>query len=192
MRRRNAWDLARQPGEDLLDDVVEDVAVARPEPAHQLGVVGPAAQRDRRQPQRRRPALGPVGELLDLGGGELDAGRPHERGRLGRREAEVLGAHLEELAAGAQAGERERWIGARGDREPGPRRETLDEGRDEPMDGGLIDDVVVVEDEDRAVSGRCEAVEDVGQGELGIEGPGPRAPSRPPSRPPVRAVAAAR
>ena len=58
--------LARQAGEDLLDDVVEDVAVARPEPPHQVGVVRPAAQRDRGQPQRRRPPLGPVGELLDL------------------------------------------------------------------------------------------------------------------------------
>ena len=54
----------------------------------------------------------------------------------------------------------------------GPRREALDEGRDEPVDGRLVDHVVVVEHQDRAVSGRCDAVEDAGQGELGIEGPG--------------------
>ena len=137
--------LARQAGENLLDDVVEDVAVARPEPPHQVGVVGPAAQRDRGQPQRRSPTLGPIGEILDLRGGELDPGRPHECGRLRRREAEVLGAHLEELAAGTQARERERWIGARRDREPGSGRETLDEGRHQPMDGRLLDDVVVVQ-----------------------------------------------
>ncbi len=40
------------------------------------------------------------------------------------------------------------------------------------MDGRLIDQVVVVEHQDGAVSGRCDAVEDAGQGELGIEGLG--------------------
>ena len=119
-------------------------------------------------------------------------GRAHERVGLGRGEAEVLGADLEELAAGPQAGERERWIGARGDREPGARREALDEGRDEPMDGRLIDQVVVVEHQDRAVSGRCDAVEDAGQGELGIEGLGVERRRCPPFHPPGAAVAAAR
>ena len=168
--------LARQSGENLLDDIVQDVAVARPEPPHQVGMVGSAAEGDRCEPQRGSPPLGSLGELFDLRGGKLDAGRADERSRLGRREAEVLGANLEQLAAGPQAGERERWIGARCDREPGSRRKTLDEGCHEAMDGRLLDDVVVIEHEHRAASGRCKAVEDGGKGELGVEGPGVELP----------------
>ena len=44
--------LGRQPGKDLLDDVVEDEAVGRPEPPHQLGLVG----RPRRETAARRNA----------------------------------------------------------------------------------------------------------------------------------------
>jgi hypothetical protein len=62
-----------------------------------------------------------------------------------------------------------RWWGWGGARDPGAWREALDEGRDELMDGRLIDQVVVVEHQDRAVSGGRDAVEDAGQGELGVE-----------------------
>ncbi len=107
-------------------------------------------------------------------GVELDRCRSEQLVGLGLGEAEVLGAHLEELAARTEPGERQRRIGARGDRQPRPEREALDEGRDEPMDGRLVDHVVVVEHEDTSPAGPFRersryGVEDAGKGELGVE-----------------------
>ncbi len=148
--------------------------MGRPEPSHELGVVGAAAQGDSGQAQRRRPALGSLGELLDLGRRELDGGRAQELAGFGRREAEVLRADFQELSPRTQPGQRERRIGARGDRQPGPRGEPLDEGRDKPVDGGLTDHVVVVEHQHRPAGrpiprGLLDQGDDTGQGELRIE-----------------------
>ena len=48
--------------EDLLGQVVKDVPVAAGERGHEAGDVGLAAQRQGRQLQARRPALGPFGQ----------------------------------------------------------------------------------------------------------------------------------
>ena len=149
--------------------------MARPEACHELGVVRSTSKRHCREAQGRRPPFGPGGQLIDLERIEIELGRRQELGRLVGREAKVLPSDLEQLAAGPQPGQRQRWIGARGDGEPGTDRQALDEGRHQLMDGRLVDDVIVVEHEDdrawRRVVNISEPVQDAGHRELGVERP---------------------
>ena len=74
---------------------------------------GVAGERQRGQVDAGGPALGAGDEQLDVGAGELEPEPAvEELARLLGREAQVVGAQLEQLAAGAQRAERQRRVGA--------------------------------------------------------------------------------
>ena len=138
--------------EHLLDQVVQDEAVAAgervDEAGHPAGVpgAGAAAGRESGQLQPGGPSLGAVLEGGDVRRIEVEAHDVvEERVRLVGGEAQVRGAQLEELAAGAQPGQGQRRVGARGDGEGDLRRQVVEQERHRLVDVRRVDDVVVVE-----------------------------------------------
>ena len=89
----------------LFDQVVQHEAVAAGEGLDERGGVGAPLHGERGQLQAGNPALGAGFQGGDLGGGQV---QPHhlveELGGFVRGEAQVGGAQLDELAAGAAAG----------------------------------------------------------------------------------------
>ena len=102
--------------QDLLDQVVDDVAVVPGEAGDEAGDVVAPLHRERRQLERGDPAFGAPLQRGDVLRRQL---QPHHlvevRGGLVGREAQVGRADLDELAARAQAGQRQRRVGAAGD-----------------------------------------------------------------------------
>ena len=100
----------------LLDQVVDDVAVVAGEAGDEAGDVVAPLHRERRQLQRGDPALGAPLQRGDVACRQVQAHHLVEVGRrLVGREAQVGGADLDQLAARAQAGQRQRRIGPAGD-----------------------------------------------------------------------------
>ena len=134
--------------QDLLDQVVDDVAVVAGEAGDEPGDVVAALHRERGQLQRGDPALGARLQRGDVAGGERQAHRLVEvRRRLVRREPQVGGADLDQLAARPQPGQRQR-AGRRGWRSPGGRAAAGGRaGTPSPRGLRALDDVVVVEHE---------------------------------------------
>ena len=85
------------------------------------------------------------------------------RGGLVGREAQVGGADLDELAARAQAGQRQRRIGAAGDHQVQLRREMVEQEGHPVVDVAGVDDVVVVEHQHDIVRDGAELVEQRGE-----------------------------
>ena len=135
--------------EHLLDEVVDDEAVVAGEVVDERSDVVAVVQRQRCELQRGDPTFGPRFQRADLGGGEVQVHRVVE---VARRfvggEAEVGGADLEQLAAGAPSCERQRRIGPGGEHEVEAWRCVFDEEADRVVDVGRVDDVVVVQHED--------------------------------------------
>ena len=102
--------------QDLLDQVVDDVAVVAGEAGDEAGDVVAALHRQRRQLERGDPALGAPLQRGDVLGRQR---QPHHVVEVGRGlvggEAQVGGADLDQLAAGPQPGQRQRRVGAAGD-----------------------------------------------------------------------------
>jgi hypothetical protein len=90
-----------------------------------------------------------------------------EVGRLVGRKAQVGGAQLCQLAAGAQAGEGQVRILASGDDEPHTRRQVLEEEGELVIDLGRVDRVVVVEHEKDIPCRAVDFVDQVGKDRLG-------------------------
>ena len=137
--------------EDLVREVVEDEALAAAEGVDEGGGIGSIAQRDRRQLEAGDPALGALEEASDERWveGHIDIGEICPCFR--RRVPQVIGAQLEELAVGPQAGERERRVLAGQEDRVDERWSALDQEADEAMDRFGVDGVVVVEHEDEGV-----------------------------------------
>ena len=89
--------------EHLGQQVVGDGALAAGELGDESLGVGMAGERERRQPQPRRPPLGPRLEQGQALVRERDPGRGEQLARLLEREAQIGGPHLGQLAGEAQA-----------------------------------------------------------------------------------------
>ena len=99
--------------EHLLHEVVDDVAVVPGEAGDEAGGVVAPLEREGGQLERGDPPLGAALQGGDVGGVEVQADDVVEvRADLGRREAEVGGADLDQLAARTQPGQRQCGVGA--------------------------------------------------------------------------------
>ena len=116
--------------EHLLGQVVQDIAVAAGERGDEAVDVGLPAQRQARQLQPGRPALGPRGQrrgdrVRQRRTGPRPAGRSRDllqqRRRLPRREPQVRGAQLGQLPAGPQPRQGQGRVAAAGQRQVQPR-----------------------------------------------------------------------
>ena len=120
-----------------------------------------------------RPATQPSVRSLErvhVGGREVQPHHPvEELPRLGRGEAEVGGAHLGELPATAEPGQRQRWVGAGRDHQVQVVGEVVEEEGHRLVHVRRFDGVVVVENEDplrarRVLAGARDVVDERGQG----------------------------
>ena len=154
--------------QDLLHEVVEDEPVAAGEGIHELrGVLDPP-QRQAGELEPGDPPLGARLEGCHLGVVEVE---PHHVGEecvcLIGREPQVRGTQLDELPAGAQPRERERRVGPRRDRETGVRWQVVDQEGHRAVHLRCLDDVVVVEDQQRPARLQVEVVHHRGQDRFG-------------------------
>ena len=180
--------------EHLGRQVVGDQPVAAGEGGHERRRVGPVAQRQPGQLQPGRPALGALDQRRHLRVGQA---QPHalaqERGRLLGAEAQVGGAQLGQLAAGAQARQGQRRVLAGGDHQVQRRRQVVEQEGDRGVDGRRAHEVVVVEDQQTGVGQGGQVVDQVGEHDLGrrrLRGvePGQRRRARRPGRSSGRAA----
>src|SRR5215207_11671020 len=113
--------------EDLAGEEVDDVCARAVERADERPPVRRAGERQRSEVDPGRPALRPGDEEVDVGRRQREL-EPvvQELPRLAGREAQVVGAQLDQLAARAERAEREGRVSPRGDDE-------LDRGR-QPLD----------------------------------------------------------
>jgi hypothetical protein len=139
-------DVVGLSAEDLLDEVVHDVAVVPREPGNEARGVRAALERECRQLQRGDPALGAPLQGGDVGVCEVEADHVVQvRRHLGQREPEVGRPDLDEVAAGPQPGQRQSGIRAGADHQVHVGRQVLDEEGDIAGDGRAVGQVVVVE-----------------------------------------------
>ena len=100
------------------------------EPAHERVPILDCLERERREVEPGRPALGSLDEIVDVLGLEPELETiVQEHVCLGRSEAEVLGSQLEQLAVGAQRRQRERGLAPRCEHELERRGGVVDEPR---------------------------------------------------------------
>ena len=81
------------------------------------------------------------------------------RRSLVRREPQVSGPDLDQLAARPQPGQRQRRVSATGDHQVQPRRQVVEQERHRVVDLAGLDQVVVVEHQHDVAAGRAEVVE---------------------------------
>ena len=137
-----------EPRQDLVGDVVQDMAVARRKVADATRDVRLAGQREARQLQHRGPALGPRHERVEVVIRQLHAHPVREEDlRLLLGEEERVGPKLEELAVGPQPRERQARVLAGRDHQVGLGGQALEQGPDGAPDVRGSDHVVVVEHE---------------------------------------------
>ena len=132
----------------LGHEVVGHQPVPAGEGGHERRRVGPVAQRQPGQLQPGRPALGALDQRRHL---RLGQAQPHARAQQGGRlldaEAQVGRPHLDELAAGAQARQRQRRVLAAGDHQVQGRWQVVEQEGDRGVDGRGAHEVVVVQDQ---------------------------------------------
>ena len=93
-----------------------------------------------------------------------------ERVGLGRGEAKVGGSQLDELATAAQAGQRQRWVGAGRDGDRGPGWKVVEQEGQRFVDLGRFDHVVVVQRENGRSLQQVQIVDQADQDRLGGQG----------------------
>ncbi len=132
----------------LLDEVVDEVAVVPGELRDERPRVLAPRHRQRGELERGDPALGASLERRHLARGERE---PHRAGEVGRSlvlaEPQVRRPDLDQLAAGAQAGQGEGRIGPRDQHEVEPVRGVLEQEGQLRVHVEGADHVVVVEHE---------------------------------------------
>ena len=116
-------------------------------------------ERERRQVDAGRPALGPLGELVELLRLELDAQPPHQPLGLAPCERKLLAPHLEETASRTQAGDRPSWKRASGQGDGGAVRHVKREGGYDVGTALLADEVRPVQSKDNRMPERDEGGE---------------------------------
>jgi hypothetical protein len=141
--------------EHLLGQEVQDEAVAAGERGREPDGIGLPAQRQGRQLQPGRPALGAGGQGRHrrFRQGRVRDGRrlpQHGRG-LVRGEAQVRGAQLGQLPPAPQPGQRQRRVAAAGQHQVQSRRPVLEQEPERGVHGLGVNQVVVVEHQQRLV-----------------------------------------
>ena len=132
--------------QDLVDQVVDDVPVVPGEAGDEAGDVVAALDRERGQLEGGDPAFGARLQRGDIPRRQVQAHHLVEvRGGLVRREAQIGGADLDELATPPQASQRQRRVGAGRDHQVHRCGQVLQQVRHPALDVGRIDHVVVVE-----------------------------------------------
>jgi hypothetical protein len=137
------------PGEHLLGQVVKDVPVAAGECRHEAGDVGLRAQRQRRQLQSYRPAFGAFGQRGRRRQVEVGRDLAEQLRRLVDVEPEIGGAYLRQLAPSPVPGQAKRRIGAAGQHDAQLGRPVIEQEPDRGLHGVRVDQVVVVEHQQR-------------------------------------------
>ena len=153
-------DLAGLALQHLLDQVVDDVAVVPREAGDEPGDVVSSLHRQRRQLQGGDPPFGTPLQRRHVRGRQLQAHHLVEvRRSLVRREPQVGGTDLDQLATRSQPRQRQRRVSAAGDHEVQPRRQVVEQERHRVLDLAGVDQVVVVEHQHDVAAGRAEVVE---------------------------------
>ncbi|MFE6487492.1 hypothetical protein ACFVGN_31790, partial [Streptomyces sp. NPDC057757] len=135
-------------GQDLVDQVVEDVPVVTGESGDEVRDVRAPLECERRQLECGDPALGALLQGFDVRRGKVQSDGFVEVGRyLDGSEAEVGGAQFDQLAAGPQSCERQRRVGAGADHQVHLRREVFEQERHGRLNVRGVGKVVVVEDQ---------------------------------------------
>lgn len=120
-------------------------------------------ERHDRSPLLFSDALGPSAIAATSAGGSQS--RMHASpNRIART---LGGAQFGQVAAGAEAGQRELGVFAGGDDQVHARRQVLDQEGERAIDRRGIDGVVVVEDDDDVLGDRGDLIEQGGQQRLG-------------------------
>ena len=169
-REHEAEGVRLEGSQDLLGEVVEDMAVRTAEGGDELVTVLGGPHRQVGEIQAGGPPVGPLVERGHALGRQPETQRRvHQRGRLVGRELQVGRAEFHQLLSGPEPGDRQRRIGARRDGELDGRRAELDQAHDRLVAFVGVDDVVVVEDEHHAGRGRLQLGEERGCG-IGFAG----------------------
>ena len=157
----------RLPVQDLLDQIVQDEAVAAGEGVDESGdVLGGRAGGDgqRGQLQSGGPALRSRAERGHVPGRELQGHHSvEERSGLVRGESKIGRSYLDEFRPGSQAGQRQRRIGPGGQGESDLRGQVVEQEGHCVVDLGGIDDVVVVQGQHGRTGAQVEVVDQADQ-----------------------------
>ncbi len=133
-------------------------------------LVRAASQRKRSQLQSGNPTLGALFQQIDHVRRQFEAHHIIQKGgRFSGSEAQGRGAQFEQLAAGAQPGQRERRIGATADDHVHVRGEMLQQESHTAMNGGCADHMIVVQDQHALPIDRDHRVDDDRQNALPIQ-----------------------
>ena len=160
----NAFGLALK---DLFDQIIQDVVLAAGEGRQEAGNIFTPPHGERRQLQPGDPPLGAALQSGDVFGRQAQAHHlVEERGRFVRRKAQVGGAQFHQLATRAQAGKRKWRIDPAGNDQVHGRRQVVKQKRDRVVDRLRLDDVVIVEDEDKILWDGRHRVDQAGQEHL--------------------------
>jgi hypothetical protein len=167
-------DLVRLAVQDLLDEVVQDEPMASGEGLDEPGDVSRAGVGPSRQRGQLQPGRPPFGARRERGyewGIELDLHHlVEERLRFVGGEPQVGRPHLHELATRTQARQRERRVRASGHRDCDLRRQVVQQEGHRLVDGGAVDDVVVVERHHRGTGEHVEIIDQADQDAVGRAG----------------------
>ena len=134
--------------EDLLDQERHDRAVVAREVGDQRARVRVARERQRRQPEPRRPALGARDQLAEVVLGQLHVVAREQLGGLRCGEGEVGPAQLGQLARDAQAVQRQVRVVARAEHEAQPLRAHAQQRGQDGGRRGALGVLQVVDDQD--------------------------------------------
>ena len=135
--------------EHFSSEVVDDVPVVAGERGDERRTVLPPPEGQRGEIEARGPAFSTHVEAHDVARLEGEAEDSIEKlSRLLGPETEVSGAELEQLSTGTQAPQREGGVRPRRDHEAEGRRGMVEEERHRLVDLGVLERVVVVENQD--------------------------------------------
>ena len=169
--QQEGLDFRRLAAQHLLHQVIQDEVVAAGERVNKAGGIdaaGEALQRQGGQLQTGDPTFGAGFQGGDLGGRKFQAHRLVEKaGGFGRGEAQIGDAQLGQLAASAQARQRQGRVFARGDHQVQLRRQALDQEGQGIVHGGVVHQVVVIQHQDQAPLGGGQVIEQGGQQRFG-------------------------
>jgi hypothetical protein len=153
--------------QDLLGQVVDDVAVVPGEAGDEAGDVVSSPHRQRGQLERGDPAFGASLQRSDIPCRQRQSHHPVEvrRGLVGR-EAQVGGSDLDQLIARPQASQGQLRVLAGADHQVHLRREVLEQEGHAGPEFGAVDEVVVVQHQVDVVRDGAELVDHRGQDSL--------------------------
>jgi hypothetical protein len=135
----------REPGHDLVAQVVGHEPVGASEPLDRASSIGPVPHCERGQLQAGGPTLGPTQELDDVVARQVEPVRAQERRGLAPRHREIPRAKLQQPPLGSPSPDRELWFAAGGERQLRPVRHVVGERGERGEHVGRGEGVDVIE-----------------------------------------------